>query len=300
MRVGAWSLFSMDDGARVESIRPSVLRRLFRTYLFDIDGTVWLSEELVPGARGEPGEQRKLLPDAKNVIRALRSHGCRVAFMTNNADGTRESFAQELSDLGIPCAPDAVVCTAFVMARYLSSQQPGSRCYVIGPDPLREELCRAGLTLRDRPGEIDFVVVGIDRDFTYHKLQTAFEAIRAGARLVATNPDLWVPAAHGDLADIGALIAAIEAASQHKLDKLVGKPDPFIVQVALEGLGVDVADCLIVGDQLETDVLAGRRAGVAVALLLRDPRVVARLPDWQDQPDFLLENLRGLLVQHPT
>ena len=216
--------------------------------------------------------------------------------MTNNADGTRESFAQELSDLGIRCRPDDVVCTAFVMARYLSSLQSGKRCFVIGPDPLREELCQAGLTLRDRPGDIDFVVVGIDRDFTYHKLQTAFEAIRAGARLVATNPDPWVPATHGDLADIGALIAAIEVASEHKLDKLVGKPDPFIVQVALECLSADSADCVIVGDQLDTDVLAGQRAGVPTALLLRDPRVVARVRDWQPQPDFLLDSLQGLVV----
>lgn len=286
----------MGDGGRVESIRPSVVRRLFGAYLFDLDGTVWLTEELVPGARPVRATRHALLPDARKVIRALRSRGCRVAFMTNNADGTRESFAYELSDLGIPCTADDVVCTAFVMARYLSSQQPGSRCYVIGPDPLREELCRAGLTLRDRPGDIDFVVVGVDRDFTYHKLQTAFEAIRAGARLVATNPDPWVPAAHGDLADIGALIAAIEVASERKLDKLVGKPDPFIVQIALECLGGESADCLIVGDQLETDVLAGQRAGVPVALLLRDPRVVAKLRDWQPKPDLLLGSLKGLVV----
>ena len=296
MHLGSWSLFKMGDAGRVEEIRPSVLHRLYGAYLFDLDGTVWLTEELVPGARRVPAQRHALLPDARKVIRALRSRGCRVAFMTNNADGTRESFAHELGDLGVPCTPDDVVCTAFVMARYLTSQQPGSRCYVIGPDPLREELCRAGLTLRDRPGDIDFVVVGVDRDFTYHKLQTAFEAIRAGARLVATNPDPWVPAAHGDLADIGALIAAIEVASEHRLDKLVGKPDPFIVQIALEGLGVESADCLIVGDQLETDVLAGRLAGVPVALLMRDPRVVARLPEWEHQPDFLLESLRGLVV----
>jgi HAD superfamily hydrolase (TIGR01450 family) len=286
----------MGDGRHLGVIRPSVVHRLFGAYLFDLDGTVWLTDEVVPGAQRQPTKRHALLPDARAVIRALRSRGCQVAFMTNNADGTRESFAQELSDLGVRCRPDDVLCTAFVMARYLSSQQGGKRCYVIGPDPLREELCRAGLTLRDRPGEIDFVVLGIDRDFTYHKLQTAFEAIRAGARLVATNSDPWVPATHGDLADIGALIAAIEVASEHRLDKLVGKPDPLIVEVALERLGEESADCVIVGDQLDTDVLAGQRAGVPTALLLRDPRVVARLRDWQPQPDFLLDNLRDLVV----
>ena len=296
MRLSLDALATMGEETGGATIAGTALHRLYDGYLFDLDGTVWLTEELVPGAQSVPARRHALLPDARKVIRALRSRGSRVAFMTNNADGTRESFARELRDLGVPCAPDDVVCTAYVMSRYLSSQQRGARCYVIGTDPLREELCRAGLTLRDRPGDIDFVVVGIDRDFTYHKLQTAFEAIRAGARLVATNSDPWVPAAHGDLADIGSLIAAIEVASETKLDKLVGKPDPFIVQIALECLGVEAADCLIVGDQLETDVLAGQRAGVPVALLLRDPRVVAKVQHWQPAPDLLLESLASLVA----
>jgi ribonucleotide monophosphatase NagD (HAD superfamily) len=112
----------------------------------------------------------------------------------------------------------------------------------------------------------------------------------------AAGPDPWVPAAHGDLADIGALIAAIEVASESKLDKLVGKPDPYIVSIALECVGVEPADCLVVGDQLETDVLAGQRAGVPVALRPRDPRVVAKLADWRPRPDFVLESLEDLVV----
>lgn len=257
--------------------------RFFDGYIFDLDGTIWMTEQLVPGAQ--------------ETVAALRERGKRIVFLTNNSDGTREMFAQQLNDWGVAARPDEVVCTSYVMARYLQEQAAGSRCYVIGADPLREEICKAGLLLRDRPGDIDYVVLGIDRDFTYSKLQTAFEAIRAGAQFVATNPDPYVPTTRGDLADIGALIAAIETASQHKLDRLVGKPDPMIVSVAVEMIGLPLESCLLIGDQLGTDVLAGRRSGVRVALLLRDERVVKQLAAWDELPDYGLNSLFDLIVK---
>jgi NagD protein len=256
--------------------------RFFRGYVFDLDGTIRMSDQLMPGAQA--------------VVEALRRRGSRITFLTNNSDGTRDLFAAELSEMGIAAAPDEIVCTAFVMARYLRAQSPGCRCYVIGADPLREELCRAGLSLRDRAGEIDYVVLGIDRDFTYHKLQIAFEAIRAGARFVATNPDPYSPSARGDLADIGALIAAIETATEHPLDEMVGKPNPIILETALDVMSLPREECLMIGDQLATDVLVGQRAGMHTALLLRDPRVVAQLSAWPAPPDYGLERLLDLAV----
>jgi HAD superfamily hydrolase (TIGR01450 family) len=251
--------------------------------VFDLDGTIRLTERLVPGAQA--------------AVNGLRQRGSRIVFLTNNSDGTREMFADELTQMGIATAPDEVVCTSFVMARYLRAQLPGCRCYVIGPDPLREELSRAGLLLRDRPGDIDYVVLGIDRDFTYRKQQTAFEAIRSGARFVATNPDRYSPSARGDLADIGALIAAIETATEHPLDEMIGKPNPIILETALEVMGLSRDDCLIVGDQLHTDVLAGQRAGMKTALLLRDPRVLAQLDEWPTPPNYGLDSLLDLVIQ---
>ena len=102
--------------------------------------------------------------------------------------------------------------------------------------------------------------------------------------------------AGGDLADIGALIACIEVASQHKLDRLVGKPDPYIVQIAVEAIGLPKNECLMVGDQLETDVLAGQRYGLPVALFLRDPRVREQADLSTHPPDFGLESLLELVV----
>ena len=260
---------------------PAKINRLFGGYIFDLDGTIWLTTQLVPGAQ--------------ETIAALRERGRRIVYLTNNSDGTRRTFAEQLTNFGLPTVPEEIVSTSYVMARYLTQQSPGCRCYVIGPDPLREELCRAGFTLCDRPGEIDYVVLGIDRDFTYRKLQTAFEAIRSGARFVATNPDPYSPRVGGDLADIGALIAAIEVSTQHKLDMMVGKPNSIIVEIAVEATGLPKGECLMVGDQLETDVLAGKKCGVPVALLLRDLRVREKAITWPDPPEYQLESLLDLV-----
>jgi NagD protein len=263
------------------SLLPKI-DQLYDGYIFDLDGTIWMTERLVEGAQ--------------ETVAALRARQRRVIFLTNNSDGTRLMFADRLSELGVPAQAEEIVSTSYVMARYLSEQSPGCRCYVMGADPLREELVQAGLKLRDRPGDIDYVVLGVDRDFTYFKLQTAFAAIRAGARFVATNPDPYVPTARGDLADIGSEIAAIEVATGHKLDKLAGKPDPIIVEQALQTINLPREHCLMVGDQLGTDVLAAKRSQVKIALLLRDPRVVEQLADWSDPPDYGLNSLTDLIV----
>lgn len=254
--------------------------RIFPGYIFDLDGTVWLMETLIPGAR--------------EAVNELRQRGARIVFLTNNSDGTREMFARQLTELGIPAVPEDIISTSYVMSRYLNEQSPGCRCYVIGPDPVREELQRAGLQLSDRPGDVQYVVLGIDRDFTYRKLQIAFESIHAGALFAATNPDPYVPTPHGNMADIGALIAAIEVSTGHKLDMLVGKPNSYIVEIALEQSGIPRKENLMVGDQLGTDVLAARKCGVPVALFLRDPNVVRRLPDWPEKPDYVIHDLREL------
>jgi HAD superfamily hydrolase (TIGR01457 family) len=256
--------------------------RAFKGYIFDLDGTIWLTGDLIPGAR--------------ETVAALRARGSRVVFLTNNSDGTQAMFAEQLTGMGIETGPEEVISASYVMARYLQKEAPHSRCYVVGPEPLREELVSAGLILRDRPGDVDYVVMGIDRDITYHKFQTAFAAIRAGARFYATNPDPYIPTPDGDLIDIGAFIAALETAIGRKLDLIVGKPNPIIVREALKTLALPPQDCLLVGDQLGTDVLAGKNAGVPMALLLRDPRVVERLAGWEHPPDFGLEKLVDLIV----
>src|SRR5439155_26849638 len=114
-----------------------------------------------------------------------------------------------------------------------------------------------------------WVVIAFDRTFDYAKLNTALQAVRGGARLIATNPDRTCPTADGEIPDCAGMIAAVEAVTGHTVEVIVGKPSPIILEVALQTLGVEARDCEMVGDRIETDIVMGKRLGLATALVLR-------------------------------
>ena len=149
--------------------------------------------------------------------------------------------------------------------------------------------------LTEDPTETDVVVAAFDRTFDYRKLQIAFDAIRAGARLVATNPDPYCPAPGGGLPDCGAITAAIEAATGVRADAVVGKPSRAMARAALSRLGVGAGDAIVVGDRLDTDVAMGVRAGMHTALVLTGATRREHLEASSVRPEFVLDDLRGLL-----
>ncbi len=149
--------------------------RRYRGYVFDLDGTVYLGEALLPGAR--------------TVLETLRADQRRVVFLSNKPLDTRADYARKLTRLGLPTAEADVINSSWVLTRWLVDQAPGATLFVIGEAPLKDELRLAGFHLCEDPGEIDVVVASFDRAFDYRKLQIAFDAVRAGARLVATNAD---------------------------------------------------------------------------------------------------------------
>ena len=242
----------------------------YRGWLFDLDGTIYLGERLIPGA------------DA--TIAALRAAGRRVAFLSNKPLQTRTEYAAKLTRLGVPAAPDDVVNSSLVLARYLRDRDPGAPVFVIGEPPMREEMAAHGFEVR--PDErVRWVVIAFDRTFDYAKLNTALQAVKQGARLIATNPDRTCPVEGGEIPDCAGMIAAVEAVTDRKVEAIVGKPSPIILEVALAALGVPAADAAIVGDRIETDIVMGRRLGLGTVLVLSgvtradDPRIAAAAPD---------------------
>jgi arabinose operon protein AraL len=252
-----------------------------RGWLFDLDGTVYLGEALLPGA----GE----------TIAALRSAGRRVAFLSNKPLYTRGDYAEKLTRLGIPTTAEEVVNSSVVLARYLRKLDPGAPVFVIGEPPLIGELQEHGFEVRG-DADVRWVVIAFDRTFDYGKLNTALQAVRRhGARLIATNPDRTCPVEGGEIPDCAGMIAAVEAVTGQRVEAIVGKPSPVILEVALETLGVAARDCVIVGDRLETDIVMGRSLGLATVLVLTgvtradDPRIA------EIGPDLVLPAIRALL-----
>lgn len=251
-----------------------------RGWLFDLDGTVYRGEALIPGA--------------DTVLAALRGAGRRVAFLSNKPLYTRADYAAKLTRLGIPTTPEDVISSSLVLARHLARLDPGASVFVIGEPPLVAELRAHGLEVRS-DHRVRWVVIAFDRTFDYAKLNTALQAVRQGSRLIATNPDRTCPTEEGEIPDCAGMIAAVEAVTGAKVDIIVGKPSPIILDVALERLDVAAGECVIVGDRIETDMVMGKRHGLATVLVLTgitradDPRIA------EVRPDLVLRSIQELL-----
>ena len=259
--------------------------RIFPGYVLDLDGTVYLGDALLPGAR--------------RTVEALRAAGSRVVFLSNKPLQTRADYAAKLTRLGIPTSPDQVINSSWVLARWLEQEAPGAALFVVGEPSLLAELRTAGFRLINQPpgtaDEIQFVVASFDRTFDYRKLQIAFDAIRAGARFIATNVDRYCPTPTGGLPDAGAVIGAIEGCTGERVEIVVGKPSPITARAILDRLRLTASECIIAGDRLETDIRMGQEAGMATAVVLTGVTTPELLAASDIQPDYVLRQLNELL-----
>lgn len=255
--------------------------RRYRVYVLDLDGTVYLGD--------------RLLPTARETIGRLRALGARVVFVSNNPTRTRDYYAQKLTRLGIPTAPEEVINSTAVLVTYLRQKWPQARLFVIGEEPLCDALQAAGFRLTENVREIDVVVASFDRTFNYTKLQIGFDALRRGAGFVATNPDPFCPVPGGGQPDAAAVIAALSASSGREPEAVVGKPSALMVQTILNTFGARPEECLIVGDRLETDVRMGVQAGIDTALVLTGATPRDALGNAPIKPTYLVERLADLL-----
>jgi HAD superfamily hydrolase (TIGR01457 family) len=253
---------------------------MFKGFIFDLDGTVYLSDQLIPGA--------------DRVIRLIRESGRKVVFLSNKPIQTREDYAIKLTRLGIPTPPDEVINSTLVMVRYLKKDAPQARLFVVGETPFVEELKKAGFTITEEPREVDYVVVAFDRTFDYRKLNIAYQAIKLGAHLVATNPDRTCPVEGGEIPDCAGMIAAIEAVTQKKVEVIVGKPSPLMIQAAIDAMGLRPEECILIGDRLETDIRMGKEAGIATGIVLTgvtSEEALKEIKHTPSQPDFVFQSI---------
>jgi HAD superfamily hydrolase (TIGR01450 family) len=256
-------------------------KRFFGGYIFDLDGTVYLGDAL--------------LPTAGETLAALRVRGLRTIFVSNNPTHVREDYADKLTRLGIPTSIEGILTSSLVMVDFLKRRMPGARLFVVGEEPLCAELHRGGFELTEKVQSVDAVIASFDRTFAYSKLQIAFDAIRAGAHFFATNPDRYCPVPSGGEPDCAAIIAAIEACTNTKVEAVVGKPSNYMIDAALNLMDHPASDCLMIGDRLETDILMGIEAGMSTALPLTGATSESVLMDSPIQPTFILRQLSDLL-----
>lgn len=233
----------------MEDLTPSLPS--FDGLIVDLDGVVWVGPSAVPGSVAALGE--------------LRARGVRLLFMTNDPRGSRADYAAQLRHLGIEVDESDIVTSASALGSLLAGAA-GRTAYVIGSPALKAELAGAGLRLLegDAARDADVVAVGGHAGFDYGELRIAGQAVRRGALLYATGRDVVMP--DGPWPGTGAILAAVEAAAGKKAT-VVGKPEPFIFDHA-RSLLADCKRLAIVGDDLDSDIAGGKRAGLATILVL--------------------------------
>ena len=225
-----------------------------RGLLLDVDGVLYRGKEVIPGAR--------------EFIRYLQARGLPFIYLTNNSTLSPEAYAARLRRRGFPASADQVVGSAEATARFLArAHADRPRVLIVGEEGLRQVIAAAGFPLTDSGDDAQVVVVGLDRGVTYGKLAEATYAIRRGAPFYGTNPDRTFPTERGLAPGGGAILAALEAATD-RAPTIIGKPEAPIFHLALERLGLPPNRVLMVGDRVETDILGAKRVGLRAALVL--------------------------------
>ena len=263
-----------------------------RAYIFDLDGVLYRGEDAIDGA-AETLARFRALPSPPLLF-----------FLTNNSTQARRDYAAKLTRLGMPCSEGEIVTSASATAAYLQGQGAAGRsALVVGGHGIREELTRVGMEIIPADAAIethaDFVVVGLDRQFTYHTLWRAQQAILRGAAFVATNRDDSYPVEGGQvIPGGGAMVAAIEACTE-TTPLVIGKPEPYGLQAILDAAGVSPAEALMIGDRLDTDVLCGNRLGVPTVLVLTGVTSEAKVRQAppEMQPGRIIYSLRELAIE---
>lgn len=244
---------------------------------------------------------KRPIPGASKAIEHLRRKGKKLMFVTNKSTSTRRMYALLLRRMGIKAKESEIITSAYATTLYLKRVSPGAKVYVVGEKGLKLELKRGGFKVLSEAeaGEADYVVVGMDRTFNYKKLTAALRALLKGAEFIATNPDQTYPTEQGICPGAGAMIGALRGSANRGPKVVIGKPSPHMLKASLALLGVKASRAAVVGDKLDTDVLAGKRVGAKTVLVLTGvtPRVEAeRAKGTKLEPDLVLNSIRELVV----
>ncbi len=249
--------------------------------IFDMDGVVHRGDKPIFGAA--------------QAIAALEKAGMGVFFMTNNSSRSREDYAKKLAGFGISAGKESIYTSALGAARWASGNGV-KNAYVVGEAGLEAELVAQGIAIA-RDENADAVIVGLDRNLTYVKIDTAMQAItRHGALFIATNPDAIYPRENDFGPGAGAMVAAVQAACGKKPDYVAGKPTVHLIGQLLSDAKIKPGEALFVGDRLDTDIRCAKKAGVKSILVLTgvSSRADARSAKKSDKPGMVLESIANI------
>ena len=256
--------------------------------IFDLDGVVY---------RGQ-----SLIPNVDKIIQELKDLSIKVVYNSNNSTITRQMYVDRLMNLNIPCDYSNFYTSASITSQEITKIKKNANIFVIGEIGLREELKALGHKVIIKPskskyGEIDFVIVGLDVHFNYNNLAIAQRCILDGkAKFYATNADTTLPVADGLMPGAGVMVNAVKTCTGLDPLKIFGKPQPYGINLILDDLKVKPHEAVIFGDRIETDILAGNRAGIITAMVLTGVTNIKMIEELKKTKDQIDKNLHPDLV----
>ena len=252
----------------------------YDAYCFDLDGTIYVGDKILPGVINTITQLQK-----------LRKH---IFFISNSPTQTRQDVVEKLQKFGIHITAEQVITSAYLTAQYVLEHMPTSISYIVGEAAISKEFRYEQLQTTADPLHATHVIIGLDRQITFDKLNNAMIAVRNGAQIIVTNPDQACPVPTGFQLDTMAIAKAVEVASDSTIDIIVGKPSPYFAEHIVGLIGVKKENYLIIGDRLETDILLGNQAGIDTCFVLTGASTTAQLESIPYKPKYIIKTMQEL------
>ena len=252
-----------------------------RLFLLDMDGTIYLDEELFDGT-----------VDFLNYVKEI---GGRYLFLTNNSSRGVDAYVEKMARLGIEATAEDFLTSVDATILYLQQNHPGQLCYVSGTETFKKQLADNGIAVTDKlSDDVEVLVHGFDRELTFQKLEDSCILLNRGVPFVATNPDWVCPTWYGSVPDCGSVCKMLETATG-RTPRFIGKPRPEMALLAMEKFGYAKEQTVMVGDRLYTDIACGVNAGIDTAFVLSGEGTMEDLKTSDVQPAMIFDNIRAML-----
>ncbi len=255
-------------------------RREIRSWLMDMDGVLVREQHPIPGA----GE----------FLRRLQELGTPFLLLTNNSMYTRRDLAARLRRSGLEVPEESIWTSALATAGFLEDQRPGGSAFAVGEVGLTTALHESGYTLTD--SEPDYVVLGETRTYSFERITRAIQLVAEGARFIATNPDNVGPSPDGPLPATGS-VAALVSRATGVAPYYVGKPNPLMMRSALNAIDAHSEHTAMIGDRMDTDIVAGLEAGLETVLVLTGVTSKADVERHPYLPSRIVESIAELVPE---
>ena len=246
-----------------------------KAFIMDMDGVVYTGSKLIPGV--------------KQFVNRLKQENYKFLFLTNNSYHTPAELRARLLNLGIDVSEAYFYTSAMATASFLKVQRPeGCSAFVIGGRGVTDELKKTGVKITSN--KPDYVIIAETEEYDYARIIEATLLIQEGAKFIATNPDLSGPSLRGPVPACGALVAPIEKVTG-LAPYFLGKPNPVMMFLARKKLGVHSANCFMIGDRMDTDIVGGLESGMTTCLVLSGVTSRETMNRFPYQPDYVFDNV---------